>query len=524
MQSTLSVYAKLARYNYRDTFRILSRSIEKLRIETPSYKLYLAFILGVGICAVFFGLLAVTANPVMIGLGACMVLAPLLLIMPAITIWLMLVVGLVLGVLTASELSRVTWGVSLLSMLLFIPSLNNFLWDKQKRAPNFMLIALLFLFYAVGVNIIQWYSLVEFMAGFKRYFQSFGLLMALTMIAFIPRNYVRWRMFLLIVALLQFPFALYQLLVLVPQLGGISYSAGTTDVVAGTFGSNTLGGSPGSVMVIYLFIVLSFLVARWRAGLMQGKIFYLLAFICLLPLGMGETKIVVVMLPMVGLILLKEDLIRAPLRYLPSIFTVLLLTALLGYIYLLMLGSSLEDAVLGTLAYNTGDVGYSETQSLNRWTSLTFWVEQQSWHDPLGFLIGNGLGSSSSAGGVLPGHIGLKYFHYGINLTAASALLWDTGLIGFILFVSIFIAAWGAAGRLRRSVSDPAVQADALAIQASISLFLLSVVYTDSIVNLLAMELIYAIVLGYLGYLMNHHGLLGKQFSSVPLLKQPSVK
>ena len=482
----------------------------------------LALILGIGICAVFFGWLATTANPVMIGLGACMIFGPLLLTKPEISIWLILVVGLVLGVLTASELSRVTWGISLLSMMLLIPSLNNFLWDKQRRVPNFMMIALLFIFYAVGVNIIHWYSIFEFMAGFKRYFQAFGLMMALTMISFIPRTYVRWRMFLLIVALLQFPFALYQLLVLVPQLGGISYSSGTTDVVAGTFGSNTLGGSPGSVMVIYLFIVLSFLVARWRAGLMKGKIFYLLAFICLLPLGMGETKIVVVMLPMVGLVLLREDLIRAPLRYLPGIIVLVFLTALIGYIYLLMMGSSLEDAVLGTLAYNTGDVGYSETQSLNRWTSITFWVEQQSWHDPVGFLFGNGLGSSYSDEGNMSGHIGLKYFHYGINLTAASTLLWDTGLIGFIWFVSIFITAWRAAGRLRRSVSDPAVKADALAIQAAISLFLLGVIYMDSIVNLLSMEVIYAIVLGYLGYLINEHGLLGKQPFSASLLKQSS--
>jgi O-antigen/teichoic acid export membrane protein len=475
---------------------------------------YLSLMLLAGICAVFFGMLATTANPIMIGMGACMIFGPLLLTKPEISIWLMLVIGLVLGVLSVGPFSKITWGVSLLSMMLFIPSLVNLLWDKQKRAPSFVLIALVFLFYAVGVSIIQWSSLLELIAGFKRYFQSFGLMMALTMITFLPVNYVRWRMFFLITALLQFPFALYQLLVLVPQLGGISYSSGTTDVVAGTFGSNTLEGSPGSVMVIYLFVVLSFLVARWRAGLIESKLFYLLAVICLLPLGMGESKIVVIMLPMMGLVLLKEDLIRAPLRYLPGIFTLLLLTGMLGYIYLLMMGSSLEDAVLGTLAYNTGDLGYSDTQSLNRWTSVTFWIQQQSWHDPLSFLVGNGLGSSYTSLDSMAGHIGVKYLHYGINLTTASTLLWDTGLIGFILFVSIFLVAWIAAGRLGGSVSDPAVKADALAIQASISLFLLNIVYTDSMVNLLSMELVYAIVLGYLGYLMNVQGLLGKSCMS----------
>lgn len=483
---------------------------------------YLALILGLGILAVCFGLLATTANPVLIGLGVCIILGPVLLIMPELTIWLILVVGLLLGVLTSSSLSKVTWGISLLSMLLFIPSLNNVLWGRQRQMPGFMLIALLFLFYAVGVSIIQCHSLLEFVAGFKRYFQSFGLMMALTMIAFIPRNYARWRQFLMGVALLQFPFALYQLLVLVPQISGLFFSSSATDVVAGTFGSNTLGdGGASTVMLFYLFMALSFLVARWRAGLIQSKIFYSLAFICLLPLGMGESKIAVFMLPMVGLILLREDFIRAPLRYLPTILVLAFLTSVLGYVYVsVIMHTTLDDAVFGTIRYNMGDQGYSAHQSLNRWTSITFWARQQNWHDPVSFFIGNGLGSSYTTMDAMAGHIGLKYLHYGVNLTAASTLLWDTGLIGCIMFVSIFIAAWGAASRLRRSVSDPAVKADALAIQASLSLFLLSVVYVDSIVNLISMELIYAIVLGYLGYLMNHHGLLGRQSSSASLLKQ----
>jgi hypothetical protein len=484
---------------------------------------YLTFVLGLGICAMFCGLLAATANPVMIGLGMCLILGPFLLAKPEIIIWLIFIVGLVMGALSASPLGKITWGVSVLSILLFIISLINIFWSKQRQMPSFMRIALLFLVYAVGVNIIQWYSLLEFMAGFKRYFQSFGLMMALTMIAFIPKNYNRWRIFLLVVALLQFPFALYQLLVLVPQQGGIAYSSGTTDVVAGTFGSNSiLGGSTGSVMVIYLLIVLSFIVARWRSGLIQNKTFYVLALICLLPIGMGETKVVVIMLPMVGLVLLKEDLINAPLKYFSGVFTLVLLTGLFGYIYLFMMGSSLDNALLSTLAYNVGDVGYSDTQSLNRWTSITFWFQQQNWNDPIGFLIGNGLGSSYSDEGTMSGHVGLKYFHYGISLTAVSTLLWDTGLIGLILFVSIFITAWVSAGSLLRSATDPIVKADALAIQVSISLFLLNLVYADSMVKLLSMDLIYALVLGYLGYLMNLQGLLGKHSFSKSRIKQYS--
>jgi hypothetical protein len=314
---------------------------------------------------------------------------------------------------------------------------------------------------------------------------------------------------MLVVALLQFPSALYELLVLVPLRGGIGLSSETTDVVAGTFGANLQGGSPNSVMVIFLLVALAFLAARWRAGLVSNKRFYLLALICLLPLGMGETKFAVVVLPMVGVSLLRPDIIRQPLRYLPSLIGLGLMTIMLGYIYVvLMMHSTFEDVVNATMRYNAGDQGYTSYQLLNRVTSMTFWFQQHSLENPVSFLIGNGLGSSYTAENGVSGHLGALYAHYGINLTAVSTLLWDCGILGTILYSSIFVASWRAAGRLYREVNDPEVRADALAIQAANTLFVFSLLYSDSIVNLVSMELVYAVVLGYQGYLMNLHGLL----------------
>lgn len=478
------------------------------RLSQLNFKLISA-VFSAGVLAIFFGLLAVTANPILIGLGAGMVLGPILLALPELTIWIVLVIGLLMGVLSANpQFSKVTWMVSILSMMLMLPSLLNMLWKKERQAPAFILMALAFMGYALVASIAQWYSFAEFVAGFKRYFQMFGLMMAITLIVFTPQSFVRWRKFMLVVALLQFPFALYELLVLVPQRGGLALSSYTTDIIAGTFGANMQGGSPNSVMVIFLFSAIAFLVARWRSGLVENRYFYFLFLIFLLPIGMGETKIALVMLPVVGLVLLRKDLMNDPLRYLPALLGFMLLTIILGYLYVVvMMHSSPMEVLESTLKYNIGSQGYSETQLLNRWTSVTFWAGEQGFQDPAGFLFGNGLGSSYTSVGALAGHLGLQYLHYGINLTAASTLLWDTGLIGLVLFVSIFISAWGSANRLARHVTDPTVKADALAIQATIPLFMISLIYSDSIVNLLAMEMLYAIVLGYLGYLMNHHGL-----------------
>lgn len=485
----------------------MNTSIIVRRLPQINLKL-LAAIFVVGVFSIFFGLLAVTANPIMIGLGAGMVLGPILLALPALTVWIVLVIGLLMGVLSANpQFSKVTWIVSILSMMLLLPSILNMLWSKARKAPAFILIALAFMGYSLVVSIAQWYSLAEFVAGFKRYFQMFGLMMAITLIIFTPQSFVRWRKFMLVIALLQFPFALYELLILVPQRGGLALSSYTTDIIAGTFGANMQGGSPNSVMVIFLFSAIAFLVARWRSGLVNSKYFYILFVIFMLPIGMGETKIALVMLPMVGLVLFGKDFMYAPLRYLPALIGVALLTFLLGYLYVvIMMQSSPMEVLESTLKYNIGSQGYSDGQYLNRWTSITFWLGEQSLRDPVGFIFGNGLGSSYTSTGAMAGHLGLKYLNYGINLTAASTILWDTGLIGLILFISIFVSAWFAAKKLEKLSSDPSVKADALAIQATIPLFMLSIVYSDSIVNLLSMEMLYAVLLGYLGYLLNQQG------------------
>jgi hypothetical protein len=277
-------------------------------------------------------------------------------------------------------------------------------------------------------------------------------------------------------------------------------------------------------MVIFIFIAIAFFVARWRAGLMKTKLFYVLAFMTALPLVMGETKVAVFMVPVVGAVLLREDFMKAPLRYLPAVIMTIFLTIGLSYIYVVfIIHSNFSDVFKATYAYNLGKQGYSNGMLLNRSTVISFWMQKQSWGDPLGFLIGNGLGSSYTGFGpmAVSGHLGTKYFSYGINLTAASTLLWDTGIIGLIMFCSIFVSAWFAAVKLRKLTRDPVVKADALAIQVAIALFGMFIIYSDSMVNLLSIELIYASVLGYLGYLMKREGMLSRP---LPVHEMPKPK
>lgn len=483
-------------------------------IDFGKAALWVTFSLIVLALAGFFGLLAVTASPILVGMAAGLVVGVFLLMKPDLLIWLILILGLVMGAfvsMAGPQFSKITWAVSILGFVLLVLSLFNFLLaGKSKGQPAFIWLGVAFLVLTVSATTAQWHSTGEVIAGVKRFFQAYGLMFAFAALAVSSREMGRIRKLLLAIALLQLPFALYELLVLVPKRGGLALASETTDVVAGTFGANLQGGSPNSVMVIYLLIVMSFLVMRWRYGLIHSGRFYFFILLCLIPLGLGETKIGVVMLPLAALVLIRNDLARSPLRYFPALLAIILLTTVLVYVYVtVIMQSTLDEVVQRTLRYNIGDQGYSRGQFLNRLTSITFWFQQQGSHDPVGFLIGNGLGSSYTSFGELGGHLGMRYQRYGINLTAASTLLWDTGVMGSALFVGMLASAWVAAGRLHRSAGDLAVKADTLAIQAAISLFFVSLVYSDSIVNLVPMEVIFATVLGYLAYLSKTHGQAG---------------
>lgn len=460
----------------------------------------------VAFSAILFGLLAVTANPTLIALGVGLVGGTLLLMMPRVIVWLMLSIGLVAGALISFAggfFGKLPWAISLLGMLLLVPVCLELFKHQKRQLPGYIAVAIAFLIYALFASLMHWESLVELLAGFKRYFQSYGLLLGLALLPFDKKDHQRWLYLLLGIAFLQLPFALYELLFLVSKRGGLDAGSVATDVVAGTFGANIEGGSPNSVMVIFLLIAFAFVFARWRGGLITGNRFVWMSLLLLLPVGMGETKVAMLMFPLVWLVIIRRDLIAAPLRYLPSLVAGGLLTALIGYVYVeLIMKSTFTEVIAGAFSYNFGEAGYAHYY-LNRTTVLSFWLQQQGMSDPLSFFFGNGLGSSYL--GEISGHIAMQYPYYGINLTAASTILWDLGIFGLLLFIGIFMGAWRAANRLYRESDDPVVRADAIAIQAAIALFLLFVLYSQTIVNLIGMEIIYAAVLGYLSYLYRTH-------------------
>jgi hypothetical protein len=341
----------------------------------------------------------------------------------------------------------------------------------------------------------------ELFGGFKRYFQTFGLLLALVTLANTQKDFDFWLKLLLIIALLQLPFAFFERFVLVPLRGGLAAGGEATDVVAGTMGANLEGGSPNAIMVIFVLIAFSFVFSRWKAGLIETSRAVLIAFLLLLPLALGETKVVIVLLPLLAIVLLRKDMMREPAKYIPVFAGAILVTIAFAYVYFHFLeDSNIFDGLMGIVAYNVEEkLGYGKLL-LNRTTATIFWAKFHGWQDPVSFLFGHGLGSSYG-NGLDAGHVARLYPNYGINLTTISTLLWDLGVVGLTMYVSIYLAAWAQVSKVWRNSISEKVKADCMAIQVGIALTLFFLIYSDSQVNLLVHELIIAVMLGYAAFL-----------------------
>ena len=143
----------------------------------------------------------------------------------------------------------------------------------------------------------------------------------------------------------------------------------------------------------------------------------LLALLVVTPLFLGETKAVVILLPLMFLVLYRRVMITKPHYGVAGLLLGALLTAGSGYVYLSFSEKKVDDQIRDYLDYNVYKKGYGHNY-LNRTTVLTFWAEKQGAHDPVSLVLGNGLGSSHTFAG---GHVAMRYPNHGIGLTAASS-------------------------------------------------------------------------------------------------------
>lgn len=457
-----------------------------------------------------FGFFAYSADPLLVSLAFLLILGGGFLSKPVWILNILLVFGMLMtgpiNLFLESLADKALWGSSILGLTLLGLAVFKLLTQRnlQQDTPKFVWLALIFMGYVLLESALQINTLKEFIGGFKRYFQVWGVLFALCWLGFGRKDVACWRWIFLLAGILQLPFALYELVRLVPLRQSAQAYLPTLvpiDIVAGTFAGKLYGGGGSAEMSTFLVVIFAFLLARFKEQQLAKTDFIRFSALILAPLFIGEAKIMVVFLPLACAVIYQRELLTRPLYLLAAmVLGGLFLTAMIS-VLMAVTQQSFDKLVWQTLAYNFMEAGYGSFH-LNRTTVLTFWASQQSWQDPFLFAFGCGLGCAKMSTSIdMPnGIMEARFPHYGIGLTSVSLLLWEVGVVGFGLLLWSFASAWRSAVRLSK-LGDPLLKADALGIQAVLALFTVYLFYLDSLFSMVSFQLVLLGTLGYLAWL-----------------------
>ena len=346
--------------------------------------------------------------------------------------------------------------------------------------------------------------------GAKNYFQMGAFFLGVALLRWehktLDRGLVRA---LVLIALLQIPFAFHQYFYLVPLRQGLGAGIVPVDIVAGTFGATLFGGGANAVLAAFQIIVVGILLALWKNGAMSLLRATLLSLVILSPLLVNQAKIAVLYVPLVFLVLFHRDFIVRPGKFLVAgvglagvsavLMTALVLSHPSGR---LQTWGELVDFVVTRQTASIEERGYDEYSALSRWTALTFWAEKHATGNPVNTLIGHGLGASREQEDVDNVHTLAEQKYPGLNIgyTALSALLWDTGVIGLVTVLGMMASAFFMAGSLARQYRnrDPYRCGLYEGLQAAIAVLTLGLAHKDFFIVNIPYQTVTYLFVGYI--------------------------
>ncbi|MCX2865282.1 hypothetical protein OOZ63_25980 [Paucibacter sp. PLA-PC-4] len=334
-------------------------------------------------------------------------------------------------------------------------------------------------------------------AGLRTYLPFLGLYAYIRLGGLQAVTLRRTVWFLLVVALLQWPVELYQAMVIVPQRAAMSQVGSAFDSVVGTFGGPRFGGGASGSLAIYLVFGMALTLALYRNALLTGKVTALCLLALLVGIGLAETKVVFVLIPVALAMLYLDELYRRPIRFLVGSLFALGVLALLLYFYFIFFWEAENRGnvwlvIVRRFSYSFDPDFMPAYNWPGRMTGLFIWGRNQDFSgDVYHWLVGYGVAAATSQSTIAgPGVAALK-FGLGTDVTGATKLLWEVGLIGTLAYVAPLFLAFVSFGRvLRERAFDPLLRAFIEALRASTPVLALGVLYEVTIVSSPTMQLL----------------------------------
>ncbi|MFV0575461.1 MAG: capsular biosynthesis protein [Vibrio sp.] len=250
----------------------------------------------------------------------------------------------------------------------------------------------------------------------------------------------------------QIPLVAYQALIVVPARVAMMGEMDSWDSVVGTFGGSMVAGGNGASMGLFCLLIMMMKLSEFKHGVATLKSVIIHILIALAICVIAEVKFVTLLSPF---FLLATFIRGSYVKEVRVISAKMIMVSLLGIFCLLMLMitilalafSTNTQANMSILDIFLDNIGYifdpnlvvdgldGNLDELGRLTALAFWLQHSDTLGIVSQLFGYGL-NSSNAGGADPGFLA-RYFNLAIGSTALSIFLWEVGLIGTLLLMTI---------------------------------------------------------------------------------------
>lgn len=244
-------------------------------------------------------------------------------------------------------------------------------------------------------------------------------------------------------------------------------------------------------------------IALWRAGRLRGLYASVICLAGTITLTLAEVKAAVLLMPVALALYFRRDIARYPWVSLLAGLGVLTLVLLIltGYSYIHYApdkaGTSAEEKILSALDPNKE---VESADQLGRVTHLVFWwKENVHASDVQHTLLGYGMGATQETRFGF-GEVQRKY-PYDMGVTSTTILLWETGLLGHILFVLVLLGAAKVSASQSRSSLIPDVHRILLNVGAvGLVLIAITLPYKAMALRSVQIQLLLMLLLGQAAY------------------------
>lgn len=408
-------------------------------------------------------------------------------------------------------LGQFQWVLSALGAALLVYSLVSSKFSPIRTAP----------LSASGIDqaIILWWVVLVFssvsnavpffdwLVGLRTYLPVLGVFAYLAYCR--PKNILLRQIFIfmLLIASVQWVFCIYQKFWIVPSRIAGGYPGSPWDSIVGSFGGEKYGGGESGSLGVYLSIVIVVAAALKKESELSFFAFFSVVATSFLAMAMIESKVVALMVPVGCYLVYRSYVYKKPARFFLGTMVVAALMAALLISYYFMYWQAetrlgLWDSVVSRLSYSFDPHFQASSVNLGRVKSLVFWWDKHSFlSDPLKLIVGHGLASAVSSSSIIGQGTAVAEFRTMLDVTGASKLLWESGLLGLFVFLAVFAFGFARANRLKsHPLLPPWHRAAMSGVEASMVLMPLSVFYEVTVVSSPPMQFVAMFLLGYVAY------------------------